>query len=84
MMKKIFLILIAFGLLYSILITFYGGYFIGFVLALITIGFAITIYLLDKKFDYRIIFYIWIAIIAIASLTLFLEQVLNMGKFLTI
>jgi asparagine N-glycosylation enzyme membrane subunit Stt3 len=84
MMKKMFLILIIFGLLYSIIIALYGGYFVGFVLALITVGFATTIYLIDKKFDYRIIFYIWIAIIAIASLTLFLEQILSMGKFLTI
>ena len=84
MMKKIFLILIGFGLLYSALIAFYGGYFVGFVIILLTVGFASTIYLIDKKTNYRIIFYVWIAIIVIASITLFLEQILSMGKFLTI
>jgi hypothetical protein len=83
MIKKIFLsILLVFGVFYSTFIYFYGGFYVGFVFILITIGFASTIYMLDKKFSYRIIFYVWIAIIVIAAVTLFLEWVFNLANLL--
>ena len=69
------LILVVFGLLYSFYLSFYLGAYTGFVFVLITIGFASTLYILDKKISYKIIFYIWIAIIVFAVLILFLELV---------
>jgi hypothetical protein len=81
--KKLFLlVLIVFGIFYSVLISLYGGLYVGFVFILITIGFASTIYLLDKKFNYRIIFYIWIAIVVVAAITLFLQWVFNIANLL--
>lgn len=85
MIKKILLsILVVFGILYSAFISFYGGYYTGFVFILITVGFASTIYTLDKKVDYRIIFYVWIAIIVIATVTLLLQWIFNLGKLLSL
>ena len=63
------LILFVIGILYSIYLLIQGGLFIGFVFILITIGISSTIYILDKKTDYRIIIYIWIAIVMIAVIT---------------
>jgi len=81
--KKLFLlVLIIFGIFYSVLISLYGGFYVGFVFILLTIGFASTIYLLDKKFNYRIIFYIWIAIVVVAAITLFLQWVFNIANLL--
>ncbi|MEM5778494.1 MAG: hypothetical protein QXD43_04215 [Candidatus Aenigmatarchaeota archaeon] len=83
MIKKILLIiLIVFGLFYSFLISFYGGFYTGFIFVLITIGFASTIYLLDKKVSYRIVVYVWIAIIVIAAITLLLQWVFNIANLL--
>lgn len=82
MIKKIILVLTAFGFLYSIFISIYGGFYIGIVLALITIGFASTTYMLDKKINYKIIFYIWIAIIVVAVVTLFLNWIFNLAILL--
>ena len=59
------LLLFLFGILYSIYLSFEGGVFIGFVFILITIGITATIYILDKKIDYKIIVYVWIAIVTI-------------------
>jgi hypothetical protein len=73
-MKSLFiLILVVFGLLYSFYISLYAGVYTGLVFVLITIGFASTFYILDKNISYRIIFYIWIVIIVIATLVLILE-----------
>jgi hypothetical protein len=70
MKKKLsILLLFLFGTLYSIYLSIEGGIFIGFILFLITIGFTSTIYILDKKIDYKIIIYIWIAIVTIAVVT---------------
>jgi hypothetical protein len=76
------LILICFGFFYSILIAFYGGFYISFVIILITIGLASTIYMLDKKFNYRIIVYIWVSIVVVAAITLFLQWVFNIANLL--
>lgn len=85
MIKKLFLlILILFGIFYSFLISIYGGFYVGFVFILVTIGFASTIYLLDKKVNYRIIFYIWIAIVIIAAITLLLQWIFNIAKLLKV
>ena len=65
MKEKIILLMLIFGLAYSFYVTAYvGDLFIGFVLVLLTLGLSSTIYALDRKIDYRIIFYMWIAIIA--------------------
>jgi len=85
MIKKLFLlILIGFGLFYSVLISFYGGFYVGFIFILITIGFTSTIYLLDKKINYKLIFYIWIAIIVVAAITLLLQWVFNLATLLKV
>lgn len=63
------LLFLFFGILYSIYLSFEGGIFIGFILILITIGITATIYILDKKIDYKIIIYVWIAIVTIAVVT---------------
>jgi len=78
------LVLICFGFFYAILIAFYGGIYTGFVFILITIGFASTIYMLDKKFNYRIIVYVWIAITVIAALTLLLQWVFILASLLKV
>ncbi len=67
--KLSILLLFLFGILYSIYLSFEGGLFIGFIFILITIGITTTIYILDKKINYKIIVYIWIAIVTIAVLT---------------
>lgn len=58
--------LFVFGILYSIYLSLYSGFFVGFIFILMTIGFTTTIYMLDKKIDYRIIIYIWVGIVMIA------------------
>jgi len=75
--KLLLLSLILFGFFYSYLLSFYAGGFVSLIFVLITIGFASTIYLLDKKINYRIIFYIWIAIIVVAILSLLLNWTFN-------
>jgi hypothetical protein len=70
MMKRLsILLLFFFGILYSIYLSLEGSFFIGFIFILITIGITSTIYMLDKRIDYRIIIYIWIAIVTIAVVT---------------
>ena len=71
--KFFILILIIFGLMFSFYLFLYSGAYTAFVFILITIGLSSTLYILDKKINYKIIFYIWIAIIVIAILTLVLE-----------
>jgi hypothetical protein len=73
--EKLFvLILVGFGLFYSIYLSvFLGDYFVGFIFILITAGLSSTIYILDKKINYRIIFYIWLAIVVVALLLLLLK-----------
>ena len=63
------LFLFLFGIAYSIYLSFQGSFFIGFIFILMTIGITSTFYMLDKKIDYRIIVYIWIAIVMISVLT---------------
>lgn len=75
--------LIAFGFFYSLFISFYSGFYIGFVLMLITIGFASTIYCVDKRIDRKIIFYVWVAIITASALTLLLDFVFSMANLLS-
>jgi hypothetical protein len=60
------LFLLLFGILYSIYLAFEGGIFLGLITSLITIGLSATIYVLYKKFDYKIIVYIWIGIVTLA------------------
>jgi hypothetical protein len=71
-------VLLLFGISYSIILALYTDLFVGFVFVLITIGFAATIYLLDKKFSHRIIFYVWVAIITTAVLILILVKSFQM------
>lgn len=63
------LLLFLFSISYSVYLSFQGSFFIGFIFILISIGISSTIYLLDRKIDYRIIIYIWIAIVTIAVST---------------
>ncbi len=79
MLKDVLICILLFvGIIYSILLSFLVGLYISFILILITIGFASTIYLLDKKFDYKIIFYVWIAIIVTAISTLMVAKAFQM------
>ncbi|MBN2202564.1 MAG: hypothetical protein JW700_00025 [Candidatus Aenigmarchaeota archaeon] len=72
--KILIVCLLVFGLLYSAYVTIYtNDFYVGLVLALVTLGFSATIYILDKKINYRIIIYIWIAIVLIAIIALLLR-----------
>lgn len=84
MIKRALFVLITFGLVYSVLISLYVSPYVGVVLILITIGFAATIYCIDKRIDRRIIFYVWIAIISFSVLILVVEMVFNMINMLKI
>ncbi|MFH0928793.1 MAG: hypothetical protein V1818_00355 [Candidatus Aenigmatarchaeota archaeon] len=76
--KILILFLVVFGLLYSsYLAVFTEDYYIGFVFILITLGFSSTIYVLDKNINYRIIFYIWLAIVLVSSVVLLLQWVFS-------
>jgi hypothetical protein len=84
-MKKnniLILLLLLFGFLYSSYLFFYLGYYTSVVIALLTIGFASTIYVLDKSINRRIIFYVWIAIILVSIFILFLHWVFSMTAIL--
>ena len=68
------LLLVIFGVIYSFYLTFYvGDFYIGFVFILITIGLSSTIYVLGRSVSYKIILYIWIAIIVLASTVLLFQ-----------
>ena len=76
--------LLVFGLLYSSYLYFYLGYYTSVVIVLVTVGFAFTIYILDKSINRRIIFYIWIAIVMISMLIFLMDWVFSMTKFLKV
>ena len=84
MIKLALFVLIIFGFVYSIFISLFVGLYIGVVLILITIGFAATIYCIDKRIDRKIIFYVWIAIISFSVLILLVGFVFNMISMLKI
>ena len=68
------LLLVVFGVIYSFYLTFFvGDFYIGFVFVLITIGLSSTIYVLGRSISYKIILYIWIAIIVLASTVLLFQ-----------
>lgn len=68
------LLLVVFGFIYSFYLTFFvGDFYIGFVFVLITIGLSSTIYVLGRSISYKIILYIWIAIIVLASTVLLFQ-----------
>lgn len=72
--KLLILILAFFGITYSVyLAAFLEDFYVGMVFSLITIGLSSTIYILDKKINYRIIFYIWLAIILVAVVLLLFQ-----------
>jgi len=75
-------VLLIFGILYSIYLSFYLGSHTGFIFILITIGLAGTIYLVDKKVDYKIILYVWIAIIVVAAIVLLIELIFQFALLL--
>ncbi|OGI11963.1 hypothetical protein A3K64_00630 [Candidatus Micrarchaeota archaeon RBG_16_36_9] len=75
----ILLLLIA-GISYSAYLSLEGGLFIGFVFTLITIGIASTLYMLEKSIDYRIIIYIWIAIVALVVVSFISIGVFRMAE----
>jgi asparagine N-glycosylation enzyme membrane subunit Stt3 len=82
MIKLALSLLILFGFAYSVFISFYGGFYLGFVFILITIGFASTIYCIDKRINRRIIFYVWVAIMTTIVLTLIVELTFSMISML--
>jgi hypothetical protein len=65
MRRASILLLMLFGLLYSAYLAYEGGIFMGFVISLITLGLASTIYILDRRVNSRIIVYIWVAIVVV-------------------
>ena len=65
--------MLIFGIIYSTYLSFYTSIYTGFVLILITVGFAGTIYMIAKKVSYKIIFYVWMAIIVFSVLFLILQ-----------
>jgi hypothetical protein len=74
------LLLFLIGILYSLYLSTQGGLFIGLVFVMITIGISFTIYMLDKKTDYRIIVYVWIAIVTIVVVTFISIGVFRMAE----
>ena len=60
------LLLLLFGILYSLYLAFEGGIFLGLITALMTIGLSTTIYILYKRINYKLIVYIWVGIVTIA------------------
>jgi hypothetical protein len=80
-MKKddiLILLLVIFGIIYSMYMSvFIGDFYVGFIFVLMTIGISATIYILRKSINYRIIFYIWIAIIVIAVVVLLFQWTSN-------
>lgn len=75
------LLLFLFGIIYSVYLSFEGGIFISVIFILITIGITATIYMLDKKIDYKIIIYIWIAIVTIAVVIFMSIGIFRMIEF---
>jgi hypothetical protein len=72
------LLLAVFGIIYSLYLSVYiGDLYVGFIMVLITLGISSTIYILGKRVNYRIIFYIWIAIIVIAVVVLMFQWTYN-------
>ena len=83
MIKRLgILIFLIFGVLYSVYLSLYIGFFPSFVFILITTGIGSTIYILDKKINYRIIVYIWIALITVAVVALLIEWVFKISILL--
>lgn len=81
MIKNIsILLLFLAGTIYSLYLSLQGGIFIGFIFVLITIGLSSTFYILNKKIDYRIIIYIWIAIVMIAVVTFISIGIFRMAE----
>ena len=80
-MKKdgiLILLLAVFGIIYSVYLSFFvGDFYIGFIFILITVGISATFYVLRKSINYRIIFYIWIAIIVVAVVVLIFQWTSN-------
>ena len=65
-MKRINLLtLLLFGLAYSVYLSTQGGFFLGLVISLITIGLTTTFYILDGRGNNKIIVYVWLAIVII-------------------
>jgi hypothetical protein len=65
-MKKISLLaLLLFGLAYSLYLSTQGGFFMGLVISLISIGLTTTFYILDRRGNNKIIVYVWLAIVII-------------------
>jgi hypothetical protein len=72
--KLMLLILFVFGIVYSTYLAIYlENLYIGFIFSLITIGLTSTVYVLGKNISYKIIFYIWIAIMVIAVVILLFQ-----------
>jgi len=69
-----------FCVLFSVFLAAAGGFFIGFVFMLITTGMTATIYILDKKMDYRLIIYIWVAIVTIVVMSYILIGVMKTAE----
>ena len=72
--KILILFLLFFGTIYSVYLSlFLEDFYVGFVFFLITLGLTSTIYVIDKSISYKIIFYIWIAIIVLALVILMFQ-----------